>query len=108
MVGSKKWLMQVRNTDPCTKNNIEIITDYVKRLRWKNVTIEGNQFIGGTIFWVKGCIWESFFMQINIDRTYKNFYGGRSSDVNVGTHEHSMERLFGIMVAENNLIITGV
>ena len=108
MVGSKKWLIQVRQIDKHTKNNIDIIAEYVKRLKWKNVTIEGNQFIGGTIFWVKGCIWECFFRQINIDRTYKDFNGGRSSDSNVGTHEHSIERLFGIMVAENNLIITGV
>ncbi|MCK9574615.1 MAG: rhamnan synthesis F family protein [Candidatus Pacearchaeota archaeon] len=107
MVGSNKWRITFNINEWYTKQNLEIIKQYATKLNWSNWETT-SFFIGGTMFWVKGDLWEKFFEEINIDETYSKFNKGKSNDKNGGTHEHSMERIFGIYVCQNKLKIQGV
>ena len=60
------------------------------------------------MFWVRGSIWEDFFNSINIQYEYSLFEVGKFTDSQYATHTHTMERIFGLMVINNNLKIIGV
>ena len=108
MVGSKHWLINAKIHRNALMSNHNIIQDYINRFKFKNLTPEDCEFIGGTMFWVKGLIWEEFFKKINISKEYKKFCPGKFTDHNNPTHTHSMERFFSLIVKNNNMKIIGV
>jgi len=107
MIGSKKWLLPLRKHDICTENNMSIMKSYMPLFKYTGELYD-LKFIGGTMFWVNGELWEDFFSHINIEKTYKNFCDGKTTDSVKGTHAHSMERLFGVYVGINKKSIVGL
>lgn len=105
MVGSIKWIREITYDNNYTRNNKDIIESYIKIFKWESDYAE---FIGGTMFWVNGKIWEAFFSNINIEMIYELFMSGKVTDDNIGTHEHTFERLFGKLISENKLKILGI
>jgi glycosyltransferase involved in cell wall biosynthesis len=85
--------------------NTRIVNQYAKKF---DLNINNMEFVAGTIFWVKGDLWENFFKTINIDLEYSKFCNGSFTDSKRGTYTHSMERIFGIIVKSNKLKIIGI
>jgi glycosyltransferase involved in cell wall biosynthesis len=101
MVGNK--------TNICDSNglftNTHIVNQYAKKFK---LNLDNLEFIAGTMFWVKGEIWENFFKMINIDLEYSKFCNGSFNDFHEGRYTHSMERIFGVIVKSNKLKIIGI
>lgn len=85
------------------ENNKELINKYcwLFDFNWKHL-----QFIGGTMFWVRGQIFSDFFT----DETIEFLLGELSEieDAEDNTAAHVMERLFGLIVKENGYNIVGI
>lgn len=101
MIGNKKNICDSNGL----YNNIHIVNQYAKKFK---LNLDNLEFIGGTMFWVKGDIWENFFKSINIDLEYSKFCNGSFTDSKHGTYTHSMERIFGIIIKSNKLKIIGI
>jgi hypothetical protein len=85
--------------------NSDIVKQYVKKF---NLSLNNFEFVGGTMFWVDGELWENFFKSINIDLEYSRFCNGSFNDKKEGKYTHSMERIFGVIVKHNKLKIIGI
>jgi lipopolysaccharide biosynthesis protein len=85
--------------------NRHIVNQYAKKFK---LNLYNMEFVAGTIFWVKGDIWEKFFKTINIDLEYSKFCNGSFTDSKRGTYTHSMERIFGAIIKSNKLKIIGI
>jgi hypothetical protein len=60
------------------------------------------------MFWTKGKLWENFFNKIDINKIYDIFECGKYNDNEIPRHAHTMERLFGINIKNDNLKIIGI
>lgn len=107
MIGSNKCMLSCKNPIYLLKNS-KIIQDYIDRFGFKDVTPSDCVFIGGTMFWVSGDVWESFFKSINIDKEYDKFCTGKFNDIKIPRYTHSMERLFGLIIKNAKLKLIGI
>lgn len=108
MVGAEKWRKSANKNSVYLMKHSDIIAQYIKKLGMDGVTPTDCEFIGGTMFWVRGDVWESLFESLNIDNEYKCFETGKYNDNNRPSYAHAMERVFGLVVKYNNLQIIGL
>jgi len=103
MIGSNKWIIPIEK-DNLNKNKIEEIK---KELG----IIKGDQFVGGTMFWIKYSIIKKYFNLDNIRRYYNDMEDGYHFQIHKGDKEyltHSFERIFGLIVGNENKKIIGI
>lgn len=89
MICCKKWLLKMDNL------NNYILSNLLKK--YGLVYNRECKFVGGTIFWVKWDILNSFFTFNKIDELYSHLERGYSQNFRP-TLVHSMERLLGIII----------
>ena len=108
MVGAAKWHMNIKKHPDVLMQHREMITSYIKKSGMYGLTLSDCEFIGGTMFWVRGDIWENFFASLDIDAEYSAFDTGKYNDMTRPSLAHSMERMFGMLVKYNKLRIAGL
>lgn len=108
MVGSKKWYRNASQDSSALMRHGEIINYYISKFKFTGLSQQDCEFIGGTMFWVRGGIWEDFFSKMNIDNEYSFFERGKYNDMGRTTYAHSMERVFGLVVKNAKLKLQGI
>jgi hypothetical protein len=104
MVGSNKWIINLN------KDNLNV--EYLNNLKNEFNISNGDQFIGGTMFWVRYDLLTKYFNINNLSKYYNELEEGYFFQMHRGSSEeyltHSFERLFGLMVGNENKRIKGV
>ena len=93
MISCKKWLMNMDNL------NTPIINNITRLYNLKNN--QSSMFVGGTVFWIRYNILDTFFNIKNIDNIYKTLETGHSINPKP-TNVHSWERMFGVLINSYN------
>jgi hypothetical protein len=103
MMGSRKWIIPVKN-DNLNSNLIENVK--------KDLNIEhGDQFIGGTMFFINFFILKKYFTLNKIKEYYDKMEENYIFQTNSNDSEyytHTLERIFGIIIGNENKRIKGL
>jgi hypothetical protein len=108
MVGSTKWYRNAKQDNSALMLHNETIKYYISKFKFAGLSPQDCEFIGGTMFWVRGGMWEEFFSKMNIDNEYSFFKWGKYTDMGRTTYAHSMERVFGLVVKNAKLKLQGI
>lgn len=103
IIGSKKWFRnasEILNNEPQLKNICKIVG-----IKYNRNLVE---FIGGTMFWIRGEILEKSFTPEIIDNIYSNMEAGYVTDSVKGTYTHAMERFYGVLAKAKNYKVIGI
>jgi lipopolysaccharide biosynthesis protein len=94
MVGSAKWII-ARGS-----NNNQKISEICNVLKIQNHA--RTYFVGGTMFWCNYNIFRKYFTLNIIQYLYSLLEDGYVTDTHGGTYTHSMERIFGYIIQNEN------
>lgn len=99
MISSGKWIVSIDKDNFNKKSLNKIKTEL-------NITkSSGGSFVGGTMFWVKFSLIKKYLSLPVIKKYYKNMEDGYFYQINKGDQEyltHTFERIFGLMVGNEN------
>lgn len=85
--------------------NSPLLREYIRELGLK---LDAYDFVGGTIFWVRGHLFDAFFKK-HSPLTYRaRLEPGNVLDEVQATHTHSWERLFGWIVNNSGYTVAGI
>ena len=102
MIASNNWIISY-DTDMLNFNSIQKLKNEL------NIK-KGNEFVGGTMFWIKFSIIKKYLTMENILKYYEDleegYYFQNKKELEYLTH--SFERLFGFMIKDSGQKIVGI
>jgi hypothetical protein len=105
MIGSKSTILSINH--PFALRNMTFISDYSKKM---NINVNLNEiiFVAGTMFWVRFDIFKKYFTLLSPSDIFSELESGSFTDAKGETRTHALERVFGLMVLNENMKIVGV
>jgi len=110
MVASKQHLYNIKEhgKDVVISHNNNSLKKLSNEMQLKNFEQDNLTFVGGTMFWVRASVYESFFKQNNPLQIREKLEKGSFTDRFTGTYSHAMERIFSWLVTDKKFIIEGI
>lgn len=107
LVGAKEFIVNEYNksTENFNTSNDEILKTLIQKY---DVDVNSYRYIGGTMFWIKAQVIESFFLKhVPLD-ILSTLEPGNVLDYNRGTQTHAWERLLSWMATDQGYKIKGI
>jgi lipopolysaccharide biosynthesis protein len=86
-------------------HNDQLLKKYIAGFGLKN---KDYMFLAGNMFWVRSLIFEAFFRKHSPLVIRTQLEKGNMSDVSIGTHTHSLERIFSWIALDQGYKVKGI